>query len=64
MSVVMVRMIVPKHVPTLLEASLVIVIVVIYWILMGLLVMISTNMCPITVTRDSLWAKPESEITL
>ena len=37
MSVVM--MFVPKHVQTLMEASLVDVIVVIYWTLMGLLVM-------------------------
>ena len=49
MSVVMVQMIVPKHVLTLMEASLVHVIVVINWTLMGLLVMVSTNMCTIMI---------------
>ena len=49
MSVVMVQMIVPKHVQTLLEASLVDVIVVMYWTLMGLLVMVSTNVCTIMI---------------
>ena len=43
----MVHRFVPKHVQTLIEASLVDVIVVIYWTLMGLLVMVSTNMCVI-----------------
>ena len=47
MSVVMEQTIVPKYVLTLLEASLVDVVVVIYWTLMGLLVMVSTNMCTI-----------------
>ena len=37
----MVLMFVPKHVKTLMEASLVHVRVVIYWTLMGLLVMVS-----------------------
>ena len=49
MSVVVVQMIVPKHVQTLLEASLVDVIVVIYWTLMNLLVMVSTNMCTVMI---------------
>ena len=43
MSVVMEPTIVPKHVQTLMEASLVDVIVVIYWILMGLLVTVCKN---------------------
>ena len=40
MSVLMKQMIVLKHVQTLLEASFVDVIVVIYWMMMGLLVMV------------------------
>ena len=40
MSVVMVHMFVPKHVQTLMEASFVDVIVVMYWTLMGLPVMV------------------------
>ena len=49
MSVVKEQMFVPKHVQTLLEASFVDVVVVIYWTLMGLLVMVSTNMCTIMI---------------
>ena len=49
MSVIKKQMIVPKHVQTLLEASLVDVIMVIYWTLMGLLVMVSTNLCTIII---------------
>ena len=49
MSVVMVQIFVLKHVLTLMDASLVDVIVVIYWMMMGLLVMVSTNMCTIMI---------------
>ena len=49
MSVVMVHIFVLKHVLTLMDASLVDVIVVIYWTLMGSLVMVSTNMCTIMI---------------
>ena len=45
MSVLMKQMIVLKHVQTLLEASLVDVIVVIHWILTGLLVMVCRSIC-------------------
>ena len=43
MSVVMLQIFVHKYVQTLMEASFVDVIVVIYWTLMGLLVMVRTN---------------------
>ena len=42
MSVVMEQMVAPKYVRTLMEASLVDVMMVIYWMLMELLVMVCT----------------------
>ena len=49
MSVVMVQTLVPKHVQTLMEASLVDVILVMNWTLMGLLVIVSTYLCTIMI---------------
>ena len=49
MSVVMVQMIASKYVQTQLEAILVDVILDFDWRLMGLLVMVSTNLCTIMI---------------
>ena len=49
MSVLMKTVVALKHVQTLLEASVVDVIVVIYWTLMGLLVKVSVNLCTIMI---------------
>ena len=54
MSVVMVQTIVTKHVLTLMEASLVDVIVVINWTLMGLLVIVSTSCFGSTILKLKL----------
>ena len=45
MSVVMKQMIAPIYVQTLMEASLVDVIVALYWMMMGLLVMVCIQTC-------------------
>ena len=49
MSVVKEQMFVPKHVQTQLEASFVDVIMLIYWMMMGLLVMVSKNLFTIMI---------------
>ena len=45
MSVVMKTVVAPKYVQTLMETSLVDVIVALYWMIMGLLVMVCIQTC-------------------
>ena len=46
MSVLMKQMVAPIYVQTLKEASIVDVIVALYWMMMGLLVMVCIQTCP------------------